>query len=90
MYIKEEKIMDKFEYESRINHIKLLENKKERLRLENIYLKSIKPSIFDKEKRSIWLDKKNNISKTISNISEELLLAYQELEKLFPKVKNNC
>lgn len=82
--------MDKFDYESRVNYIKLLENKKERLRLENIYLKSIKPSIFDKKKRSIWIDKKNNISKTINDISEELLLAYQEIENLFPKVKNNC
>lgn len=82
--------MDKFDYESRINYIKLLENKKERLRLENIYLKSIKPSIFDKKRRIDWIDRKNNISKTISNITSELLIAYQELEKIFPKFKNDC
>lgn len=82
--------MNKFDYDSKISKIKLLEIKKKKIILEKEYLDSIKPAFYEIKKKKIWEEKKRIILNIEQETSNNILLAYQELEKLFPKVKNNC
>ena len=82
--------MNKFDYDSKISKIKLLEIKKKKIILEKEYLDSIKPSFYEIKKKKIWEEKKRIILNIEQETSNNILLAYKELEKLFPKVKNNC
>lgn len=82
--------MNKFDYDSKISKIKLLEIKKKKIILEKEYLDSIKPSFYEIKKKKSWEEKKRIILNIEQETSNNILLAYQELEKLFPKAKNNC
>ena len=82
--------MNKFDYDSKISKIKLLEIKKEKIIFEKEYLDSIKPAFYERKKKKDWEEKRKIILNIEQETSNNILLAYQELEKLFSKFKNNC
>ena len=50
--------MNKFDYDSKISKIKLLEIKKKKIILEKEYLESIKPAFYEKKKKKNWKKRK--------------------------------
>ncbi len=75
--------MNKFDYDSKISEIKLLEIKKKKIILEKEYLESIKPAFYEKKKKKNWKKRKEMILNSEQETANNILLAYRELEKIF-------
>ena len=76
--------INKFDYQTLMLKIQLLELKIKKISITKEYLNITKPSIIEFKKKKKWTIKYKNNLKSEKKVIEELETAYMELEKILP------